>query len=250
MDGNGRATGEPTSEDSTTRKTAGPPPPPTHLAPPHPAPPARAHVPPEQPDQPGRPGRWQRGRRAIAGGLLALALLLIALVYAAARAARNGGLVVLIEVFHHPLPYGAAVLALIVLAVLVGFRSRGTRALLLVPILGGALLVSPLALFGFGSAPHRTADRPAPGRSDRSLVIHEGTAVIDPLWWVSVDVGSGLTAHRWRVGYFNGDAPDNALASAQWDGPDRIRLATEGGEVFVVALDPATGRPDHQVRAG
>ncbi|MFJ4675569.1 MULTISPECIES: hypothetical protein [unclassified Kitasatospora] len=177
-------------------------------------------------------------------------MLLVALAYAAAQAARDGGLVVLVEVFHHPPAYGAAVLVLIVLAVLIGFRSRETRRLLLVPILGCTLLASPFALLGFGSTPHKTADRPAPGRSDRSLVIHEGTAVIDPLWWVSVDAGSGLTARRWRVGYFNGDAPDNALASAQWDGPDRIKLTTEGGEVFVVALDPETGRPERQVRVG
>ncbi|MFB7949325.1 hypothetical protein ACFC6L_30915 [Kitasatospora phosalacinea] len=176
--------------------------------------------------------------------------MLVALVYAAARAARDGGSVVLIGLFLHPLPYAAAVLALVVLAVLVGIRSRLTRTLLLVPILGCALLASPVALFVFGDMPHETADRPAPGRSDRSLVIHEGSAVIDPLWWVSVDAGSGLTARRWPVGYFNGDATDNALASAQWDGPDRIKLTTEGGEVFVVALDPETGRPDHQVRAG
>lgn len=63
-------------------------------------------------------------------------------------------------------------------------------------------------------------------------------------------VGSGLTARRWPVGFFNGDATDNALASAEWDGPDRIRLATEGGEVFVVALDPETGRPERTVQAG
>ncbi|MFF4342992.1 hypothetical protein ACFY00_24065 [Kitasatospora sp. NPDC001540] len=193
---------------------------------------------------------WRRQRRTVAFGLLALAALLVALVYAAARATRDGGPVVLIEGFHHPLPYGAAVLALIVLAVLAGFRSRATRTLLLVPILGCALLASPFALLGFGSAPHKTADRSAPGRSDRSLVIHEGSAVIDPLWWVSVDAGSGLTARRWPVGYFNGDDPDNALASAQWDGPDRIKLTTEGGEVFVVALDPGTGKPERRVRMG
>ncbi|QKW17697.1 hypothetical protein HUT16_00235 [Kitasatospora sp. NA04385] len=199
---------------------------------------------------PDRPRWWQRRRRTIALGLLTLAMLLMALAYAAAQAARNGGLVVLIEAFHHPLLYGATVLLLIVLAVLLGFRSRTTRTLLLFPILSCTLLAAPFALFGFAGTPHQTMDRPAPGRSDRSLVIHEGTAVIDPLWWVSVDAGSGLIARRWPVGYFNGDAPDNALASAQWDGPDRIKLTTGGGEVFVIALDPETGRPERRVRAG
>ncbi|MFE6867719.1 hypothetical protein ACFVFS_14255 [Kitasatospora sp. NPDC057692] len=199
---------------------------------------------------PDRP-RWsRRKRRTIALGLLTAAVLLTALTYAAAQAAWYGGLVVLIEVFYHPLPYGAAVLVLIVLALLIGIRSRMTRTLLLVPLLGCALLASPLALLVFGSMPYKTADRPAPGRSDRSLVIHEGAAMIDPLWWVSVDAGSGLTARRWPVGYFNGDAPDNALTSAEWDGPDRIKLAIQGGQVFVVALDPETGRPERRVRAG
>ncbi|MFE1322658.1 hypothetical protein [Kitasatospora phosalacinea] len=214
----------------------------------------QVHVPP--PGRPGRLGRlgrlgwsWRR-RQAAALGLLASAVLLVTLVYAAARADRDGGPVLLIEGFHHPLPYAAAVLVLVVLAVLVGIRSRTARTLVLVPVLGCALLASPLALFLFGDMPDQTADLPAPGRSDRSLVVHEGAAVIDPLWWVSVDTGSGLTARRWPVGYFNGDAPGNALASAQWDGPDRIRLVTEGGDVFVVALDPATGRPERQVRAG
>ncbi|MFD7732867.1 hypothetical protein ACFV6F_21050 [Kitasatospora phosalacinea] len=202
------------------------------------------------PPPPDRSRRRRPGRRATALGLLASAVLLVALAYAAARAARDGGPVVLIVLFHHPLPYGAAVLVLVVLAVLTGFRSRTTRTLLLVPLLGCALLASPVALFVFGDMPHQSADRPAPGRSDRRLVVHEGAAVIDPLWWVSVDTGSGLTARRWPVGSFNGDDPDNALASARWDGPDRIELATEGGEVFVVALDPETGRPERQVRAG
>ncbi|MGW4896070.1 hypothetical protein ACWEQL_28020 [Kitasatospora sp. NPDC004240] len=110
--------------------------------------------------------------------------------------------------------------------------------------------MTPLAAFAFGGMPSKTSDRPAPGRSDRSLVIHRGTAMIDPLWWVSVDDGSWLTARRWPVGYFNGDDTRNALASAEWDGPDRIRLTTAGGEVFVVGLDPETGRPERKVRAG
>ncbi|MGW4379071.1 hypothetical protein [Kitasatospora sp. NPDC004531] len=195
--------------------------------------------------------RWSpRTRRATALGLLVLAVLLLALTYAADRSARRGGPVVLIEGFHHPLPYAAAVVVLVVLAVVIGVRSRATRTFLLVPFLGCAVLASPVVLLVFGNTPDKTLDRPAPGRSDRSLVVHEGAAMIDPVWWVSVDAGSGLTARRWRLGYFNGDDPDNALASAQWDGPDRIRLTTDGGEVFLVALDPKTGRPEHQLRVG
>ncbi|MEV6976594.1 hypothetical protein [Kitasatospora sp. NPDC093806] len=177
-------------------------------------------------------------------------MLLVALTYAGARASQDGGLVVVIEACYHPLPFGALVVVLLVLAILIGIRSWLIRAQLLVPLLAGALLAAPFGLLMFGSMPRKTADRPAPDGADRSLVIHEGSAMIDPLWWVSVDEGSGLTARRWPVGYFNGDAVDNALTSAEWDGPDRIRLTTGGGEVFVVDLDPESGRPDRRVSAG
>ncbi|MFB8262076.1 hypothetical protein [Kitasatospora purpeofusca] len=202
---------------------------------------------------PVRPARrrWSRGRRrSVALGLLALAALLVVLTYAGMRADQYGGLVVLIEVFDHPLPLGALAGVLLALAILIGIRSVSARALLIALLLGWTLLISPVALLLFDDMPQKTAVRPAPGRPDRSLVIHEGAAMIDPLWWVSVDEGSGLSARRWPVGFFNGDATDNELTSAEWDGPDRIRLATRGGEVFVVALDPETGRPGQQVRAG
>ncbi|MGW4896069.1 hypothetical protein ACWEQL_28015 [Kitasatospora sp. NPDC004240] len=56
--------------------------------------PARPSVPPRR--------RWSRRQRTtVALGVLALAALLVALTYAGARAARDGGLVVVIEAFFH-----------------------------------------------------------------------------------------------------------------------------------------------------
>ncbi len=85
----------------------------------------------------------------------------------------------------------------------------------------------------------------APDRSDRRLVVKEGADLIDPLWWVYVDTGSGLTKRRWQVGYFNGDDPGNGLAETSWAGPNRIRLVTEDEDtqVHFVDLSPESGRP-------
>lgn len=69
--------------------------------------------------------------------------------------------------------------------------------------------------------------------------------MIDPLWWVYVDGGSGLTKRRWHVGYFNGGVSD-ALVEASLVGPHRVRLATGGGgetQVHLVDLIPESGEP-------
>ncbi|KJY36104.1 hypothetical protein, partial [Streptomyces sp. NRRL S-495] len=188
--------------------------------------------------------------RLVALGLLVPVALLVALMYEGMLASHDGGPAMVVEVSYHPLSVGALIVVLTSLAILIGIRSVPIRAVLITLFLTGAMVTSPIVMLMFGDMPEKTAERPAPGRPDRSLVIHQGAAMIDPLWWVSVDEGSGLTAQRWPVGFFSGDATVNELASAEWDGPDRIRLATRGGEVFVVALDPETGRPERRVRAG
>ncbi|MFD9062459.1 hypothetical protein ACFVZ3_13170 [Kitasatospora purpeofusca] len=195
--------------------------------------------------------RWSRGRhRLVALGLLVPVAPLVALMYEGMLASQDGGPAVVVEVAYHPLSVGAAIVVLTSLAILIGILSVPVRAVLITLFLTGAMVTSPLVMLMFGDMPEKTADRPAPGRPDRSLVIHEGASTIEPMWWVSVDEGSGLTAHRWPAGFFDGVNAVNALASAEWDGPDRIRLATRGGEVYVVALDPETGRPERKVRAG
>lgn len=61
--------------------------------------------------------------------------------------------------------------------------------------------------------------------------------MIDPLWWVTVEQGHGLTAREWDVGHFNGVAGDYEPASVARDGPHRLRMTTASGEDFLVDLD-------------
>ncbi|MER5966244.1 hypothetical protein [Streptomyces sp. NPDC002057] len=87
----------------------------------------------------------------------------------------------------------------------------------------------------------------APDGVDRYVVVEEGSAMIDPLWRVSVVDGSGLTALRWTVGTFNGDAADGVLGNVAWSGPDTLVLTTGEGKVTTVRLDPTTGKPEREL---
>ncbi|MEJ8645078.1 hypothetical protein WKI68_35415 [Streptomyces sp. MS1.HAVA.3] len=108
-------------------------------------------------------------------------------------------------------------------------------------------LATVLALLDGGQ--EQTRSLAAPGRDDRRLVVEEGSAMIDPLWYVYVHQGSWPWERRWAVGSFNGDATDNELREAVWTAPDRIRMTTEEGAVHEVTLDSG-GRPDRIVSAG
>ncbi|WP_189862950.1 hypothetical protein [Streptomyces poonensis] len=158
---------------------------------------------------------------------------------------RSGGLLVVAQVFHHPMLFGALALTALAAAALIGVRSLAVRTLSVTAALLVTLLAVPVFLFG--SSEHQmTMNEAAPNRSDRHLVVVEGAALIDPLWWVYIDEGSGLTKRRWEVGYFNGDASSNALVEASWMEPDRIRLVTGEGEdsqMHLVDLSPESGRP-------
>ncbi|MET7714418.1 hypothetical protein [Streptomyces sp. NPDC005407] len=89
----------------------------------------------------------------------------------------------------------------------------------------------------------------APEGADRLVVVRSGSAMIDPLWWVTVEQGHGLTAREWDVGHFNGDAGDYEAASAR-DGPYRLRMTTASGEDFLVDLDLDTAEPRAPVSVG
>lgn len=108
-------------------------------------------------------------------------------------------------------------------------------------------LATMLAMLAGGQ--EQTQSLTAPGRDDRRLVVEEGSAMIDPLWYVYVQQGSWPRERRWAVGYFNGDATGNELREAVWTAPDRIRLTTSDGVVHEVAVAPG-GRPDQVVSAG
>ncbi|MEU9865303.1 hypothetical protein AB0D99_30995 [Streptomyces sp. NPDC047971] len=203
--------------------------------------------------------RLTRRQRAL--GLVLASVLLVLAGTAGRYAARDGGLLVVAELFHHPLLFALLTGAALTTAAFLAFRGLIVRVL--VGALSALLALAglPFALFALFGAAEETMDTPAPGRTDRHLVIEEGAALIDPLWWVYVDEGSGLTKRRWRVGHFNGDDPANALAEASWAGPDRIRLVTgdpeSGAEDGVDAprthfidLVPETGRPLRTIESG
>lgn len=192
-----------------------------------------------------------RRQQRSAAGLVGVAGVLVLGAWIGSRESRSGGLLVVAQVLDHPLLLGFAALAALTGALLIVVRNRVLRVLIpVVAALGATVVAVPVVLFG-GSGPQETLSRAAPDRPDRRLVVEEGAAMIDPLWWVYVDEGSGLTTRRWQVGYFNGDF--TALREAAWEGPHRVRLTVDMGErdrVHVVELSPADGRPDRTVTVG
>ncbi|MFB7030681.1 MULTISPECIES: hypothetical protein [unclassified Streptomyces] len=168
-------------------------------------------------------------------------------------AGRDGGLLWVARLFDHPLLFGVLAPGLLTAALVVAVRNLFVRVLAGVAFGLVLLMAFPFFLFALFEMPQETSDTAAPGRDDRSLVIEEGSAMIDPLWWVYVDEGWGPMTRRWQVGYVNGDA--DALIDASWDGPDRVRLVTSGAEegseeVHLIDLDRETGRPSRAVRMG
>ncbi|WP_030216033.1 hypothetical protein [Streptomyces bikiniensis] len=168
---------------------------------------------------------------------------------------RDGGLLWVARLFHHPLLFGVLAAGLLTAALIGAVRNLAVRVLAGVAFGLVLLMAFPFFFFALFELPREASDTAAPGRDDRSLVIVEGSAMIDPLWWVYVDEGRGPLTRRWQVGHFNGDAAENALAEASWEGPDRVRLVTgyaeDGTErVHLIDLDPGTGRPSRTVERG
>ncbi|MFI5642985.1 hypothetical protein [Kitasatospora sp. NPDC051705] len=189
--------------------------------------------------------RW---RRRTVQGLVGGAVVLAALGLVGDRCSEDGGLLTPAELFHRPLLFGTLIAGALLAAVLIGVRDIVVRALTTVMAVLLGLLASPFYILA-GDGTRTSMNEAAPGRDDRHLVVEEGSAMIDPLWWVYVDQGTGLTERRWRVGYFNGDAGTNALTGAAWDGPDHIRLTTGDTRTQVVELT-ASGRPTRTVTRG
>lgn len=128
-------------------------------------------------------------------------------------------------------------------------RFQRVRLLLVTLVLALVGLVAAagsfLALLNGGFDSTQTA---APQGRPYSIVVKEGAAMIDQLWYVSVRTQQGLRSRTWHVACFNSDEPQNDLDVADWASPDLLRLRTTGGDVTLVTVDPHTGRP--QVPAG
>ncbi|MDX2846891.1 hypothetical protein PV342_00075 [Streptomyces sp. PA03-3a] len=193
-----------------------------------------------------------RRRRAAVLVLVGVAGLLILGAWTGRRERRrSGGLLLAAQLLDHPVVFTVAVGATLTAALLLAVRGAILRTLFLVAGVLGTLVVTLAAgLFGF-SGGQETMRAGAPDRPDRHLVVEEGAAMVDPLWWVYVDEGSGLTARRRHVGFVDGDY--YALRAAEWHGPDRVRLTVDVGErdeVHVVELSPSDGRPHRLVDRG
>ncbi|MFC8266715.1 hypothetical protein ACFUIZ_13430 [Streptomyces cinereoruber] len=197
-----------------------------------------------------------RGRKAWSSPR-AMVLAAGCLVLAAAAgwwADRDGGLLWVARLFHHPYAFAVSTGALLTAALIVAVRNLAVRVLAGVAFGLALVMTFPFFLLVFLDRPREASDTAAPGRDDRSLVIVEGSAMIDPLWWVYVDEDRGPLTRRWQVSHINGDA-ESALIDATWEGPDRVRLVTSGPEdateqVHLIDLDPETGRPSRTVTRG
>ncbi|MFI1654406.1 hypothetical protein ACH4ZU_05590 [Streptomyces sp. NPDC020472] len=190
-----------------------------------------------------RPWRRVLGRGLAAGGAAAGTGCLVGPVLA-----ERSGLLVLTTAFTYRWPSFLVAALLLGGAALLLTERAGLRAGLLTACGAAAvgavafrLVVFPM-LGGVWEEVHRAA---APGGADRYLVVEEGSAVIDPLWRVSVVDGSGLGAHHWDVGFFDGDA--TALLAVAWSGPDTLVVTAAGREEMTVRLDPRTGKPEREI---
>ncbi|WP_326592157.1 hypothetical protein [Streptomyces sp. NBC_01294] len=154
----------------------------------------------------------------------------------------SGGLVLVARINDYVALLGWLILIALTGAVLLGVTRPVLRlvlcALLLGPGIPIMLFVTLLASIG---TTEETKNEAAPGRSDRRLVVVEGSSFADPLWSVYVHEGTWPLERRRLVGFFDGDFV--ALSEAVWTAPDRIRMTTGEGEVHEVTIAPG-GRPD------
>lgn len=186
---------------------------------------------------PGRPAV----RRRVGIGLLVGSAVLVLAYPIGSHIADTGRLVLLLRLFGAPFTYAGVTAALATAASWLLLRPGALRAVAV--SCGAMLLLSVVAagqLLAVDWEVTRTVSAP---EADREVVVRSGSAVIDPLWEVTVVEGRGLGAREWHLARFDGDDPGHELRRVSWSGPDRLRLTTADGSRFTLTLDPATGRP-------
>ncbi|WP_457034277.1 hypothetical protein [Kitasatospora sp. P5_F3] len=99
----------------------------------------------------------------------------------------DGGFV-LLRGLHRPGLLFPVVLVTLLTAVLLGRVDNGIKVLS--SVLAGVLLflLMSFAMVGGFEGPQRTEAMAAPDGSGRRLVVEKGLNMIDPIWWVSVEV--------------------------------------------------------------
>ncbi|MFI5801790.1 hypothetical protein [Streptomyces sp. NPDC051561] len=197
-------------------------------------------------------GRRELLRARGAWWLLGLAVFLAVGTAFGRLAARDGGLLLVAQVFHHPIALPMLIVGVLAGAVHLRFQRppvRSVAAATAVLASAAGLVLVPFRAFS-GLGPEVTSVQEAPGRSDRRLVVEEDSISIDPVWRVYVDEGSGTSQRRWRVGRLHGDDPNDGLTEASWADPGTVLVVTGDGRHHLVPLTPDDGRPARTLSRG
>ncbi|MFD4375024.1 hypothetical protein [Streptomyces sp. NPDC058486] len=189
-------------------------------------------------------------RRPVLGKALVLAGLLLPVAQLAGYwVAESTRLLVLLDAFGAAWPYWLVMCALVGAGVLRMDARRSVRQAVAVACAAGAVLVLfyRLVFFDVVHAGWEETQRiPAPGGVDRSVRVEEGSAMIDPLWRISVIEGSGLTARSHLVASYG---EPTGFVAVGWSGPDALELS-DGDGMTTITLDPATGAPHRTLGTG
>jgi hypothetical protein len=138
---------------------------------------------------------------------------------------------------------------LIVAAIVMPPLPTWGNVLRVLAVIGLSLVLAAVALLSALAAMDGESRYESPdGRS--ILVVSEGSDMIDPLWTVTVQQSSPVLARTWALACFNGDDPDNGLASIRWVSSTLIEAQAESGQTFQVAIDPSDSRPSTTVSVG
>ncbi|CAM5461871.1 hypothetical protein GCM10010329_32530 [Streptomyces spiroverticillatus] len=184
--------------------------------------------------------------------LTGAAALLALLLAAGVQAGQDGGLLWVARAFDHPLVITLAILGLLERAAYVGLNHPVARALAIaLGLLTGLItLVSVTYVLVMGLWSTTVSSENAPGRTDRRVVVESVPGILDPLWEAYVFEGAGPFQRHWKLGFFNGDDPDNELTDATWSGPSQVRIVTGDGHAHLIDLDPESGRPTRPLNRG
>lgn len=186
--------------------------------------------------------RWFRA--SLVGGLIAGGVAVIGLVGPAF------GYLVLDPLTRHvgaalTVSFALLLLAAVLMPLTPGWRN-GVRVLVAI---GLGLVLAAVALLTAWSALDGESRTASPdGRS--ILVVSEGSDMIDPLWNVTVQQSSPVLAQTWTLACFNGDDPDNGLASIRWVSSTLVEAQAESGQTFQVAIDPSDSQPSTTLSVG
>jgi hypothetical protein len=184
---------------------------------------------------------------------LLLASSFVLLIAAWLGATNPGGYVWVERLLHHSFLFGVAVLTLLSAAIGSRFRPsfRRTAVLLVVVVPLVAHLGWPLVFLQLQSLGLKELRQiPAPGDAPYTAVVSEGTAVIDPVWVVSIRQSRGILSREWQVGCLDGDAPQDGYKGMIWLSPTELSIRTEDGRQLSVQVDDDSGQPRNPIATG